>query len=320
MRTFSDEKATRERVPLLLGLFGPSGSGKTFSALRLATGMQRVTGGDIYVIDTEARRALHYADTFSFRHVDFRAPFSSLDYLAAIEHCAKAGAGVVVVDSMSHEHEGVGGLLEWHEAELERLAGNDWQKRERVKMLAWAQPKAARRKLVQAILQLGINAVFCFRAKEKLKLESGKQPVDLGWQPICGEEFMYEMTAAALLPPGGRGVPLWNPTLPGEKAMVKLPLQFEPIFDKLGKQPLSEDVGQELAEWSSGTQQDGDALLRLVEEINAAATVDALKAIAASAARLGWSGAQRGTIREAIKLRHATLSPPSQGAGPESPV
>jgi len=129
-RSFEDRVAIRERVPLLIGLGGPSGSGKTFSALRLATGMQRVTGGEIYFIDTEARRALHYAEQFNFRHVEFKAPFSPLDYLAAIEFCVKKAAGVVIVDSMSHEHEGPGGVLEWHEAELDRMAGDDYKKRD----------------------------------------------------------------------------------------------------------------------------------------------------------------------------------------------
>ena len=46
-RTFEDRPATRDKVPLLVGLMGPSGSGKTFSALRLATGIQTVSGGDI---------------------------------------------------------------------------------------------------------------------------------------------------------------------------------------------------------------------------------------------------------------------------------
>ena len=40
--------------------------------------------GDIHVIDTEARRALHYASYFKFRHTPFDAPFGSLDYLAAM--------------------------------------------------------------------------------------------------------------------------------------------------------------------------------------------------------------------------------------------
>ena len=61
-RVFDDKPAVRERVPLLLGLVGPSGGGKTYSALRLARGFQKVTGGDIHFIDTEARRVFHYAD------------------------------------------------------------------------------------------------------------------------------------------------------------------------------------------------------------------------------------------------------------------
>src|SRR4029079_18921024 len=112
IRSFDDKPAVRERVPLLVGLVGPSGGGKTFSALRLAKGFQRVTGSEVYFIDTEARRALHYADRFQFRHVAFGAPFGPLDYLAAIQHCVAKGAKTIIVDSMSHEHEGPGGVLE----------------------------------------------------------------------------------------------------------------------------------------------------------------------------------------------------------------
>lgn len=223
-RTFDDRPAVRERVPLLIGIGGPSGSGKTYSALRLATGIQRVSGGDIYVVDTEARRALHYADTFKFRHVEFSAPFSPEDYLAAIEHCARKGAGVLVVDSMSHEHEGPGGVLEWHERELDRMAGQDYARRNAMTFSAWAKPKAARRHLINAITQLGVNAIFCFRSKEKIRIpkkgEKDREVRELGWVPIAGEEFVFEMTMQVLLYPGSRGVPNWDPELPGERAMT----------------------------------------------------------------------------------------------------
>ena len=119
-RSFDAKPAVRESVPLLVGIMGPSSSGKTFSALRLATGIQTVTGGDIYGIDTEARRMLHYADDFKFKHIQFDAPFGSLDYLAAIRHCVKQGAKVIVIDSMTHEHTGAGGYLLTQEAEVER--------------------------------------------------------------------------------------------------------------------------------------------------------------------------------------------------------
>src|SRR5258708_12803949 len=103
-RKFDDKPAVREQVPLLIGLMGPSGSGKTFSALRLATGIQEVTGGEIYGIDTEARRMLHYADQFKFRHIQFDAPFGSLDYLPPIPHCVATRANVIVAHPITPDH------------------------------------------------------------------------------------------------------------------------------------------------------------------------------------------------------------------------
>lgn len=247
---FEMRPARREQVPILVGLCGASGSGKTFSALRLAQGMQEITGGDIAVIDTEARRALHYADHFKFLHIDFKAPFGSLDYLAAIEYAHSKGARNIVVDSASHEHEGPGGLLESHEAEVKRIAGDDYAKRERVKMLAWQKPKAARRRLLNSLLQLPGNFVFCFRAKEKLKMQPGKEPIHLGWMPIAGEEWVYEMTANILLYPGSGGVPTWITDEVGEKQMMKLPVQFRGLF--AARRPLDEAHGKALAEWARG--------------------------------------------------------------------
>jgi len=250
MRVFEDYEAKRCAVPLMVGLVGPSGGGKTYSALRLATGIQRVTGGDIFVIDTESRRSLHYATMFKFRHVPFAAPFGPLDYLAAIEYCVKKGAKVVVVDSASHEHEGPGGVLEQHAAEVQRLAGDDQAKAERVKMLAWSAPKAARRRMINSILQMPMSSIFCFRAKEKLKIEAGKEPKKMGFMPIAGEEFIYEMTLNCLLPPNAGGRPEWHPDEVGEKLMIKLPGQFKQLFAE--PVPLSEDHGETMARWAEG--------------------------------------------------------------------
>lgn len=263
-RTFEDKPAVRTSVPLLLGLTGASGSGKTFSALRLATGIQRVTGGEIFYIDTEAKRALHYADKFKFRHMEFGAPFGSLDYLAAIEHCQKKGAKVIVVDSMSHEHEGPGGVLEAHEEETTRLSALWHCSRDAAQMSAWAKPKAERRRLINSFLQLGVNGVFCFRAKEKMKIKKGEKPEPLGWMPIAGEEFVYEMTVNCLLYPGSGGVPEWNPGEVGEKMMVKLPEQFRALFKE--RRPLDEDTGETLARWASGSTSPGaDIIARLAK-------------------------------------------------------
>lgn len=255
MRTFEDKPAIREQVPLMIGEYGPSGCGKTYSALRLATGIQRVTGGDIYGIDSESKRMLHYADLFKFKHVEFKAPFGPLDYLAAIEHCYNKGGKIIIIDSASHEHEGPGGVLESHEREVQRLAGDDSRKAERVNMLAWAKPKAERRKLINSILQMNANFIFCFRAKEKVKLPKKGDPdrdvKQLGFMPIAGEEYLYEMTLNCLLLPNSGGVPSWHPEEMGEKAMVKLPVQFKQLLKD--SRPLDEAHGESLALWAKGT-------------------------------------------------------------------
>lgn len=247
-RTFTHRIATRDKTPLLVGLVGPSSSGKTYSALELATGFQRVNGGDIFVIDTEAGRSLQYADKFRFVHVPFGAPFSPTDYLDVIKYCVDQGAANIVVDSLSHEHEGPGGVLEWHASEM----GGNYSKQ----MLAWAKPKAARRRLINTIMQLNVNFVFCFRAKPKLKLPpkgapKGTEPVDLGYMPIGGDEWIYEMTLNMLLLPRANGVPTWASELEGEKAILKLPEQFRSVFES--RPQLSRDVGEQLARWAAGT-------------------------------------------------------------------
>jgi hypothetical protein len=250
-RKFEDRPAVRERVPLLIGLMGPSGGGKTFSALRVASGIQKVSGGDIFVVDTEARRALHYADRFRFRHVVFSPPFGPLEYLAALEHCAAHGAGTIIVDSMSHEHEGQGGVLEMHEAETKRIA-KAWKTTEgKASMAGWAKPKQERRRLINSILQMPVNFIFCFRAKQKLKIEAGKDPKPLGFMPIAGEEFVYEMGVCALLMPGSGGVPTWETNELGERQMIKCPEWSHEIFSEA--RPLDERVGEQLAKWAAGT-------------------------------------------------------------------
>lgn len=249
-RTFEDKPATREKVPVLVSIYGASGSGKTFSALRLATGIERAHPGNIFVIDTEAKRALHYADLFKFRHVDFSPPYGPLDYLDVINHCVNKGATTIVIDSFSHEHEGPGGVLEMHAEETRRLSGGDAQKAERVKMLAWSKPKSERRRLINTVVQLKCNVILLMRAKEKLKIAKKQEPEPLGYMPIGAEEAIFEMTLSCLLLPGNAGTPVWESEYPGERAMLKLPSQFVEIFKDSPQ--LTEDVGEKLAKWASG--------------------------------------------------------------------
>lgn len=255
VRTFVTKDATEARkesaVPLMVGLTGPSSSGKTYTGLRLATGIQSVYGGDIFVVDTEQRRALHYEDKFRFKHVDFQAPYGSLDYLAVLRHCKSSGAGVVMIDSCSHEHDGPGGMLEQHEAELDRMAGTDYKKRDRVSILAWGKPKAARRKLITAITtELGMPVIFCFRAKTGTKPVPGKDPVEMGFTSIGADEWLFELAVNFLFLPAADGVPTWHSERPGERLAIKCPAQFRWLRDLDG--PVTEQSGVRLANWAKG--------------------------------------------------------------------
>lgn len=256
--TFQFEDASRDGTPLLIGLIGASGSGKTFSALRLAKGIQSIRGGKIVGIDTESKRMSHYADKFTFRRLNFGAPFSSIRYLEALTAAVKeAEGGVVIVDSMSHEHEGEGGYLELHETELDRMAGNDYKKREKCTFTAWIKPAGNRRKLINGLLQMNCAFIFCFRAKEKLKIIRGQEPIQTGWQAIAGEEFAFEMTVRCLLNPASGGVADWSPEA-FKYGVAKREISHVPLLPD-GK-PLDEEAGVKLANWARGSDPELDAL------------------------------------------------------------
>lgn len=242
--TITFRKAVRENVGLLLGVVGASGSGKTYSAMRLAKGIS----GDkpFAVIDTEARRALHYADMFNFDHADLHAPFRPDAYAEAIKAADDAGYKVIVVDSMSHEWAGEGGILDWQEDELDRMAGDDWKKREACKMAAWIKPKMSHKQMVQRLLQVRATVIFCFRAEEKVAMEkeNGKTViVPKGFQPICEKNMMFEMTASFLL----------LPDKPGYPQPIKLQEQHKP-FVQLNA-PLDENAGMRMAQWANGAKE-----------------------------------------------------------------
>lgn len=259
--------AQRVDTSLLIGLAGPSKSGKTYSALKMARGL--APDGPIYVIDTESNKAKHYAEEFDFLHGNLTAPFTSERYREAIQVAQAQGAKVIIVDSISHEHEGPGGMLEYQETEMQRLAGDDYNKRDRVKFLAWVKPKSAHNRFVNAILQINVHFIFCFRAKEKLALvknAKGKQePVPLGWQPICSDRFEYEMTARLMLPEGAKGVPNLDCNA------TQLDHHHQAFFPP--GEPLSEKTGAALARWAVGSANSSQNLIPedLIERADAVA-------------------------------------------------
>lgn len=248
--------AQREAVSLLIGLVSGTGGGKTFSAMRLATGL--AAGKRFAVIDTEAGRANHYADQFDFDHGDLKPPFTPQAYQEAIVAADKAGYPVIVVDSASHEWAGEGGILDMQEAELERMAGNDWKKREQCKMAAWIKPKMAHKKMVQRLLQVRAHVILCFRAEEKVEMVKNAQgkmeivPKKVltgldGWVPICEKSMPFELTLSFLL----------TANSPGYPKPIKLQEQHRPYFDT--ERPIDEAAGERLAVWAAGDDAPAEA-------------------------------------------------------------
>ncbi len=73
-RKFTDDWAKAGKRFLAIALNGFSNSGKTYSALRLAAGIAKVVGGDVWGIDADAERMGHYDKYFKFRHVKLAPP------------------------------------------------------------------------------------------------------------------------------------------------------------------------------------------------------------------------------------------------------
>ena len=246
--TFAFKPAVRENEHLLIGLAGGTGSGKTYTAMELATGM--ALGKRFAVIDTETGRAKHYADRFQFDHGDLPPPFRPGAYWEAIKAADAAGYPVIVVDSASHEWAGTGGVLDWHEEELDRMAGEDWKKREACNMAAWIKPKVDHKKMVSRLLQVRAHIILCFRAEEKVDMErvDGKMKIVPkvtktgldGWVPICEKNLPFELTTSFLLHSDRPGVPRY----------IKCEEQHRPYFPT--DKPITREAGRLIGEWAAG--------------------------------------------------------------------
>lgn len=261
------EFVPRMNTPLIIGLSGPSTSGKTGSALELAHGFQDAQGGDIAVLDSEAGRGNHLqeapmfsdkAKVFKYRYKEFSAPFSPMEYQRLIGLAVKSGVKHLIIDSMSHMHESEGGILQWHEQEAERMARSAAAKynkeyngdHERYNGPAWAKPKAAVSQFRSFFTQQKINLIFCFRAKPKMNIKTGKS---LGYQPIITDDIVFEMTTRLLLYPLAAGVPTFeaDQEAQDERKFINIPEQFLPIFSDR-KRPLSAWHGRQMALWAKG--------------------------------------------------------------------
>jgi len=262
-------RASRKAVPLLMSVTGVSGSGKTYSAILLAAGIAAgvsiasKTGkpGRVCLIDTENGRGEMYADSpgimralpEGFDYIRFDPPFTPERYIEHLTAAEASGAVVTVVDSGTHEWEGIGGVSELAEQEESKKG----------RFGKWASPKMRHKRFVYYCLSSQMHIIFCLRGREKVKMfrpgdriitSPGQETSDakvadkdtvvqLGIQPVCEKNFAFEMLVSLVLDEHTHFA-----------APLKVPEPLLPLFP--GKRLIGKDDGERIALWNST----GDAL------------------------------------------------------------
>lgn len=251
------QKATKKQAKLRLAISGPSGSGKTMGALSLAQGL----GGRIALLDTEHGSASLYSDKFDFDVLELAPPFAPERFIEAINGAAAAGYGVLVIDSITHEWDGAGGILDIHDkVTCAAKSGNSYT--------AWAEVTPRHNALLNAILRAPIHIITTLRSKTEYVLQDvgGKSvPRKLGMAPIQRAGYEYEQSVVLDLS-------LDNHLATATKDRTSL-------FDGATPEPISRVTGEKLLAWLNAgaavAQFDVDAALARFERCT---TLDELAA------------------------------------------
>jgi hypothetical protein len=236
---FPIKKATRQNVKPLIAIYAESGCGKTMSALLMARGIAG-PNGKIILADSESGRGSLYADVIpgGYETFDLCAPFSPQRYIDAIDVMEEAGADVGIIDSGSHEWEGIGGVLE--------MAGDNEERTKKAGLHNWKQPKLEHARFVQRLLRTKMPVIVCLRAKHKsrqTKNAQGKTEIvkDDFASPIQAEDFIFEATAHLEIMPD-HTIRLTKCSHP----------DLGKCFPEDFKRPINVSDGEAIARWSVG--------------------------------------------------------------------
>lgn len=228
------EDFTFTKFPALICLFGFSGCGKTLSAIKIARGM----GGKTMFLDTETGRGRVYAEEAKgFGYTEMTPPFTPERYMAAIKQIEAAGFDNVIIDSGSHEWDGLGGMLEIADNK-EIAAGRN------IGLAKWSV-KNRHKAFMNTMMAGRMNIIICLRAKDKFVQEGKGKDMEIytdGFVAIQERNFKYDMMIQLPMPEDGQGRYLMDRTK-GFKCPAALLGAFE--ADK----QISFEVGVKIAEW-----------------------------------------------------------------------
>jgi hypothetical protein len=185
---FAPRKAQKHSVKLKMAIQGPSGSGKTEGALALAKNF--IANPKILVIDTENDSASLYADRYDFDTISLSAPYTSERYKKAMQVAADSGYNILIVDSLTQQWDGEGGILRRKEA-LDRQPGAN-------SYTNWSTFTPEHTSFVEFIKQLPVHTICTMRTKSEYVLETNakgkQQPRKVGTAPIQRDGLEYEFT------------------------------------------------------------------------------------------------------------------------------
>ena len=244
---FEIVKAERKGSSVVIALSGQSGCGKTYSAIRLARGLVGPQG-KIGVIDTEQKRASLYANIYGgFDVINLDPPFSPARYKEAVKTFKDAGYNAIVIDSMSHEWEGEGSVLDMVDEIKAKSKRND--------VGVWAVPKAEHRHLMSYILNCGMHIILCFRTKfimEEQVNEQGKKTWVKNPEPrvVTEPNSDYDITVKISL----------NKETKFPEVIEKCPEGIEYLFPM--DSYITEKAGEGIIKWLNNIQRDKDTLIR----------------------------------------------------------
>lgn len=222
-------KAARRKAKLRIGMSGPSGSGKTFSAILLAKGVLKGNLEKVTIIDTENGSADLYSHIGDYNVIPLTAPYTPEKYIEAIEACQKAGMELVIIDSVSHEWDGKGGLLEANELLGQtKFKGNTWA--------AWSVTTPRHQKFIESITSSNMHIITTARSKTDTIQTEDKKIKKVGLKEIQREGFEYELTL--------------NLNLDREGHYALASKDRTGIFSEKDPFIVSEKTGELLLEWS----------------------------------------------------------------------
>jgi hypothetical protein len=165
--------AEKRQAKLRMTIDGPAGSGKTYTALRFAHAISARLGGKIAVIDTERGSASKYVGEspdgipWQFDVLEL-TQFSPERYTEAVLAAGRLGYSVLIIDSLSHAWEGVGGALEIKD----RIAGSSNENF----FTAWRHVTPLHNRMVDTILQAPMHVITTMRSRTEYvpELTNGK--------------------------------------------------------------------------------------------------------------------------------------------------